>query len=97
MGIVLKDYNIFIEPAEGGTAIAYTTDGTQSLPYGEVSWSPDSKYLVGYKIKRVVDKPVYYILSSQANTTRGQLKQQDYKQPGDEFSTYEMYIIKPGG
>jgi dipeptidyl aminopeptidase/acylaminoacyl peptidase len=91
----LKDYNIYIEPAEGGTATAYTTDGTQSLPYGEVSWSPDSKYLVGYKIKRVVDKPVYYILSSQANTTRGQLKQQDYKQPGDEFSTYEMYIIKP--
>ncbi|MEO8173776.1 MAG: prolyl oligopeptidase family serine peptidase, partial [Sediminibacterium sp.] len=91
---VLRDNNIYIEPAEGGAAVAYTTDGTQSLPYGEVSWSPDSKYLVAYKIKRVKDKPVYYILSSQPGTTRGQLKQQDYKQPGDEFSTYEMYTIK---
>ncbi|MES2332708.1 MAG: prolyl oligopeptidase family serine peptidase [Bacteroidota bacterium] len=91
---VLKDYNIYLEPAGGGETIAYTTDGTQSMPYGEVSWSPDSKYLVGYKIKRVQDKPVYYILTSLPTTTRGQLKQQDYKQPGDEFSTYEMYIIK---
>lgn len=92
--VVLKENNIFLEPAGGGAAIAYTTDGTTALPYGDVTWSPDSRYLVAYKIKRVVDKPVYYISTSLPGTTRGELKQQNYKQPGDDFSTYEMHIIK---
>lgn len=92
--ILLKDDNIYLEPLGGGEPIAYTTDGTKSLPYGEVSWSPDGRYLIAYKIKRVVDKPVYYVATSLPGTTRGELKQQNYKQPGDDFSTYEMYTIK---
>ena len=92
--VTIKENNIFLEPAGGGEAVAYTTDGTKSLPYGDVVWSPDSRYLIGYKIKRVVDKPVYYIATSVPGTTRGELRQQNYKQPGDEFSTYEMYIVK---
>ncbi len=91
----VKENNIYIEPAGGeGPAVAFTTDGTTSLPYGEFTWSPDSRYIITYKIKRVIDKPVYYILTSQPGTTRGEVKQQNYKQPGDEFSTYEMHIIK---
>lgn len=90
---VVKNNNIYLEPATGGDTIALTSDGTAALPYGDISWSPDGKYLVGYRIKRIVDKPVYYILTSQPGTTRGELKQQNYKQPGDEFSTYEMYVI----
>ena len=91
---ILKENNIYLQPVGGGDEIAYTTDGTASLPYGEVVWSPDSRYLVAYKIKRVIDKPVYYIATSLPGVTRGEVKQQNYKQPGDDFSTYEMYVIK---
>ncbi len=91
--LIVKDNNIYLEPVGGGTAIAYTTDGTTALPYGDASWSPDSRYIVTYKIKRVVDKPVYYIATSLPGTTRGEVKQQNYKQPGDDFSTYEMHLI----
>jgi dienelactone hydrolase len=90
---IIKENNIYLEPAAGGTAIQYTTDGTTALPYGEVSWSPDSKNLVAYKVKRVIDKPVFYLLTSLPNTTRSQLKENAYKQPGDDFSTYEMCVI----
>lgn len=90
---IVKEHNIFLEPAAGGTAIQYTTDGTAALPYGDISWSPDSKNLVAYKVKRVVDKPVFYLLTSLPNTTRSQLKENAYKQPGDDFSTYEMCVI----
>jgi hypothetical protein len=51
---VLKENNIYLQPDGGGDVIAYTTDGTATLPYGEVSWSPDSRYLIAYKIKRVI-------------------------------------------
>ncbi len=90
----VKENNIYLQPFGGGESIAYTTDGTSTLPYGEVIWSPDSRYLVAYKIKRVIDKPVYYIATSLPGVTRGEVKQQNYKQPGDEFSTYEMFVIK---
>ena len=62
--VTIKAYNIFLEPVNGGISIPYTTDGTSDMPYGEVSWSPDSKYLIAYKIKRVLDKPVFYVLTS---------------------------------
>lgn len=91
--IVVKEHNIYLEPAKGGTPIQYTTDGTADAPYGEVSWSPDSKYLIAYKIKRVVDKPVFYVLTSLPNTTRGEVKERPYKQPGDAFTTYEMFVM----
>ena len=48
----IRDYNVFIRPVSGGDAdrVQFTTDGTKEKPYGQLTWSPDSKYIVGYKI-----------------------------------------------
>ncbi|MEN2401244.1 prolyl oligopeptidase family serine peptidase [Flavobacterium sp. MC2016-06] len=89
----IKENNVFIQPIAGGEAIEFTKDGTKEKPYGSLAWAPDSKYIVGYHITPVVDLPVHYVLSSVANTTRGQLHSQPYKQPGDPFTTYEMYLF----
>lgn len=89
----IKDGNVFIQPVNGGDAISMTTDGSVEKPYGQLAWSPDSKYVIGYHINPVKDSMVYYVLSSVPNTTRGQLRSQEYKQPGDPFSTYEMYVF----
>lgn len=80
-------------PADKGTAaVQYTSNGTPEKPYGALAWSPDSRYVVGYHINPVQDSAVHYILTSQ-DGTRGQLRSHPYKQPGDPFSTYEMYIF----
>ncbi|MEP6948110.1 MAG: DPP IV N-terminal domain-containing protein [Ginsengibacter sp.] len=89
----IKDNNVFIQTVPGGDAVRYTTDGTSARPYGSLAWDPDSKYVIGYHITPVEDSLVYYILSSVPGTTRGQLHSQPYKQPGDAFTTYEMYIF----
>jgi dienelactone hydrolase len=89
----IKDYNVYIKAASGGETIQFTTDGTKEKPYGQLVWSPDSKYAIGYKIDPREQKEVYYILSSQPNTMRGQLRSQRYAQPGDEFTSYEMYVF----
>lgn len=89
----IKDYNVFIRPAATNDAIQFTTDGTKEKPYGQLVWSPDSKYAIGYKIDPREQKEVYYILTSQPNTMRGQLRSQRYAQPGDEFTSYEMYTF----
>ncbi len=89
----IKDNNIFIKPNNGGEAVQYTNDGSNAHPYGSLAWSPDSKFVIGYHIIPVEDSAVYYVLSSVTGTTRGQLKSHPYKQPGDSFTTYEMYIF----
>ncbi|MEP7143739.1 MAG: DPP IV N-terminal domain-containing protein [Ferruginibacter sp.] len=89
----LKDGNIFVKPAKDGDAIRYTSDGDTSKPYGQMQWSPDSKRLAVFHIRPVEEKLVYYILSSQDTTTRGVLKSSHYAQPGDAFTSYEMFTI----
>ena len=89
----VKDGNIFIKSIKGNSTIQFTKDGSKDKPYGEVSWAPDSKHLVGYHIDPKKTKEVYYILSSAPGTTRGQLKSHEYDQPGDEFTSYEPFIF----
>ncbi|HLZ86814.1 MAG TPA: DPP IV N-terminal domain-containing protein, partial [Puia sp.] len=91
----VQEGNVFIRPANGTRqdAIAYTTNGDTAKPYGQLAWSPDSKYVVGYHINPVHDSAVYYVLSSVTGTTRGQLRRRPYKQPGDPFTTYEMFLF----
>ncbi|MDF2190474.1 S9 family peptidase [Paraflavitalea sp. CAU 1676] len=89
----IKDYNVYIRPATGGKAVQYTTDGSKDKPYDHLFWSPDSKYAIGYKTDPREQKEVYYVLTSQPNTMRGQLRSQRYAQPGDEFTSYEMYTF----
>jgi dipeptidyl aminopeptidase/acylaminoacyl peptidase len=95
----VKDGNVVARQvnAPESETITFTTDGTAEKPYGQLAWSPDSKYVVGYHIDPVKDSAVYYVLSSVAGTTRGQLKKRPYKQPGDPFTTYEMFLFRPDG
>ncbi|MBV4357543.1 S9 family peptidase [Pinibacter aurantiacus] len=89
----IRDNNVFIKKVGEDTATQYTFDGSNSYLYESLAWSPDSRYVVGYHIKPVKDSSVYYVLSSVPGTTRGQLRSQAYKQPGDPVTTYEMYVF----
>jgi dipeptidyl aminopeptidase/acylaminoacyl peptidase len=73
--------------------IKVTTDGSEAAPYGAMTWSPDSKYLAGYLIHPVKDSSVYFVLTSLPGTTRGQLNGRPYKQPGDPFTTYDLFLF----
>lgn len=90
----IKDNNVFIKSAADSTQVTqFTTDGSATQPYASLYWSPDSKYFVGYKTDPRTNKEVYYVLTSEPNTTRGILKSHGYAQPGDEFTSYEMVVF----
>ncbi|WP_240768606.1 S9 family peptidase [Olivibacter sp. XZL3] len=85
--------NLFAKPLDGGQPIQFTYNGSDSVPYGAIQWSPDSKYLAGYHIHPVKDSSVYVILTSVPGTTRGVLSAQPYKQPGDPFTSYDLFVF----
>lgn len=88
-----KGGNLFIKDIEDGKEEQITSDGHLYKPYGDFSWSPDGRHIIGYLTEPVVQKKVYYVLSSVPGTTRGQLKSHDYDQPGDPFTTNTPYIF----
>ena len=91
--VFTKEGNVFLQPALGGSVEQIKNDGDTSKPYGKIQWSPDSKHLVVFHINPVKEKPVYYILSSIDSHTRGVLKSNDYSQPGDTLTSFEMFLI----
>ncbi|WP_113653146.1 S9 family peptidase [Pedobacter namyangjuensis] len=92
--ISIKDGNLIVKNLADQTETALTSDGTTARPYGEATWSPDGKTIVAYLIDPKKTKQVHHILSSVTGTTRGELKSQDYVQPGDEFTSYQPYVFE---
>ncbi|SKB92854.1 Dipeptidyl aminopeptidase/acylaminoacyl peptidase [Parapedobacter luteus] len=89
----IEEGNLFAKRLSDGEIIQFTSDGTKENPYGAVAWSPDSKYLAGYLIHPVQDSLVHFVLSAVPETTRGQLVSRPYKQPGDPFTTYDLFVF----
>lgn len=93
----IKGGNVFVKSVSGQNELQLTTDGSLDKPYGELSWSPDSKNIIAYLIDPKKIKEVYYVLSSVPGTTRGQLRSRGYEQPGDEMTSYTPFILSIDG
>ncbi|MEO6524359.1 MAG: DPP IV N-terminal domain-containing protein [Mucilaginibacter sp.] len=88
-----KGGNVFIKEVSSKNELQLTKDGSLDKPYGDFSWSPDSKNMIVYLIDPKKVKEVYYVLSSVPGTTRGQLKSREYQQPGDEMTSFTPFIL----
>lgn len=91
--ILIRGGNLFVVNTETKAETQLSTDGNSDKPYGDFSWSPDSKNIVAYKTDPKEIKKVHYVLSSVPGTTRGELKSREYMQPGDDFTSYQPYIF----
>lgn len=91
--LLLKGGNVYVKNLDTGKEQQLSFDGSKDKPYGEFTWSPDSKTLVGYRIDPKKIKDIHYVLSAVEGTTRGELKTREYAQPGDNFTTYTPMIF----
>ncbi|TDQ06632.1 S9 family peptidase [Pedobacter metabolipauper] len=90
---LIKEGNIYVQSQASQEETPLTKDGTIAKPYGRMSWSPDSKTLVGYKTDPKETEKVYYLLSAVPGTTRAELKSNPYMQPGEDFTSFEMFLF----
>ena len=61
--------------------------------FTQIRWSPDSKYLVGWRLLPGDRRQVHLLASSRRAQTRAQLESRMYDQPGDVLDRYEPYVF----
>ena len=70
----VKDHNIVVRKAGDTEETRLSTDGKEGLAYGRLSWAPDSKTLVAFRIEPGDAKEVYLIESSPPGGGRASLQ-----------------------
>jgi dipeptidyl aminopeptidase/acylaminoacyl peptidase/uncharacterized protein (DUF885 family) len=89
----VKEHTVFLR-TEGKTEdIRLSSDGKAGMSYGRISWSPDSKTLVAFRIEPRDRKDVYLIQSSPPGGGRARLRTRPYPLPGDKFTAYELNLF----
>jgi dipeptidyl aminopeptidase/acylaminoacyl peptidase len=93
----VKDYNVHLRPKDGGEAIQLSKGGVEGNAFGMLSWSPDGKAVVGFRIEPGENKEVHLLQSSPAGGGRARLTSRPYPLPGDKFTAYEPWVFDPAG
>lgn len=89
----IDDHNLIIRSGEDNRDIPLTRDGREGHGYGMMQWSPDSNYLIAFRIKTPQRKEVHLVESSPKGGGRAVLHSRAYALPGDEFTAYELCIF----
>ncbi len=88
-----KDNNVFVRAKDSDDEIQLSVDGAEGHAYGLLSWAPDSKTLVAFRVEPGDNKEVYLIESSPDGGGRAKLHTRPYALPGDKFAMYELNLF----
>jgi dipeptidyl aminopeptidase/acylaminoacyl peptidase len=91
----IEAQNIQIRLKEGGKIVMQSRAGVPGNAFAAMSWSPDSKHLVGIRLAPGDRKDVYLVESSPKSGGRAVLKQRVYDQPGDRLDTFDLWSLDP--
>jgi dipeptidyl aminopeptidase/acylaminoacyl peptidase len=79
-----KNYNVYVRPAKGKDEMPLSFDGAANDYYtSNLQWSPDSKKLVGIRIRRNAPHTLYLLRSSPPEQLQPKLETRPYPKPGD--------------
>ncbi len=90
----VQDENVYLRDADGKET-QLSKDGKAGLGYGMLSWAPDSKTLLAWRIEPGDEKEVYLVESSPKGGGRAKLHTRPYALPGDKFASYEPHLFDP--
>jgi dipeptidyl-peptidase 4 len=83
----IDKHNLSIEALDGGEPIRLTVDGSANDGYvPPLRWSPDSKKLVAFRLKKTPQRKIHIVESSPSDQLQPKLRTLDYTKPGDAIS-----------
>jgi dipeptidyl aminopeptidase/acylaminoacyl peptidase len=81
----IRNYNVWIRTKDKKEESVLSQDGSEGdyYTYASLVWSPDSKKLAVYRLRRGYHRVVNYVESSPADQLQPKFRQMEYAKPGD--------------
>lgn len=81
----IRNYNVFLREKGKTEAVALSWDGSEGNYYtlASITWSPDSRRLVAYRVRPGYRREVHYIESSPTDQLQPKHSTREYAKPGD--------------
>ena len=88
----IRSNNVFVTK-KGSTEVQMTHSGAPNPYIARLTWTPDSKRVIVFRVTPGDRKPVYLIQSTPQGGGRAQLRSRLYDLPGDKVDTFDLRII----
>jgi len=79
----IRDFNLFVRSVETAEEFRLSRDGSKDKYYARIVWSPDSKKIVVFQLKRGLESTVHLIESSPKDQFLSRMRSRTYQLPGD--------------
>ena len=81
----IKNYNVYVRSKDKKDEFALSFDGSEGdyFTYASIVWSPDSKKLAAYRLRRGYHRLIQYVESSPADQLQPKYAAMEYAKPGD--------------
>ncbi len=81
----IRNYNVFVRAKGAKEEHVLSRDGSEGdyYTYESIAWSPDSKRIAAYRLRRAVRRYVHYVESSPADQLQPKHHTMEYAKPGD--------------
>jgi dipeptidyl aminopeptidase/acylaminoacyl peptidase len=89
------NYNVSVRSKDGKQTLSLSTDGSEGNYYAidSFSWSPDSKYLVAYRIRPGYHRVVRYVDPDPPNQLQPEYSTMAYPKPGDALPQQQPVLF----
>jgi len=83
----IRNYNVWVRTKEKKEEFALSQDGTEGdyYTYASITWSPDSKKIAAYRLRRGYHRMIQYVQSSPADQLQPKYLSMEYAKPGDNL------------
>lgn len=91
----IKNYNVFIRTKDKKEELALSSDGSEGdyYTYSSLAWSPDSKKLAAYRLRRGYHRIIHYVESSPADQLQPKHHSMEYAKPGDTLDINQPVLF----
>jgi len=91
----IENYNLHLRSKDGKQSIDLSEDGSEGNYYarGTLVWSPDSKYLVAYRITPGYRRLVHYLDAAPADQLQPEYPAMVYPKPGDVLARRQPVLF----
>ena len=91
MEAFIKNYNVYIRSKDKKEEYALSFDGSEGnyYVYASIAWSPDSKKLAAYRLRRGYHRVIHYVESSPDDQLQPKYHKMEYAKPGDALDVQQ--------